>query len=147
MKLLDAKDLRVFRKKALSSIVFRDLGNKESPAALMAEWSGVADQLIASALKIVLKEFEVPPEFCVIALGKLGGRELNYSSDVDLLYIYEGDLEAASKIANRLTRMLDDITEDGFVFRVDNNLRPEGSRGPIVNTVDALERYYEKTGE
>ena len=147
MKLLDAKDLRVFRKKALSSIVFRDLGNKDPPAALMAEWSGVADHLIASALKIVLKEFEAPPEFCVIALGKLGGRELNYSSDVDLLYIYEGDLEAASKVANRLTRMLDDITEDGFVFRVDNNLRPEGSRGPIVNTVDALERYYEKTGE
>ncbi|MBI2341198.1 MAG: hypothetical protein HYU98_00480, partial [Deltaproteobacteria bacterium] len=75
-----------------------------------------------------------------------GSMELNYSSDVDLLYISDGDAESAAKIAGRLSNLLEEITEDGFVFRVDTNLRPMGKDGPLVNSVAGLERYYERSG-
>lgn len=143
---MENSSLRNARKEALASIIKRDIAGSAPPEQLMLEWSKKADELIESALKAVTAEFENPPKFCVLSLGKLGGLELNYSSDVDLLYIYEGDRETATKIANRLTNLLSKITPDGFVYRVDLDLRPEGKQGPIVNTVDALERYYEVTG-
>jgi len=99
--------------------------------------------------------------FVVIGMGKLGGRELNPGSDVDLMLFYETDdggvaspdgstevtlHEYFVRVAQRLTATLDDVTEDGFVFRVDLRLRPEGSRGPLVNSLPAAERYYETWG-
>ena len=99
--------------------------------------------------------------FVVIGMGKLGGRELNPGSDVDLMLFYGSDEgtvvkdgiateltlhEYFTKVAQRLTATLDDVTEDGIVFRVDLRLRPEGSRGPLVNSLPAAERYYETWG-
>jgi len=99
--------------------------------------------------------------FVVIGMGKLGGRELNPGSDVDLMLFYETDEggvvsggrptdvtlhEYFAKVAQRMTATLDDVTEDGLVFRVDLRLRPEGSRGPLVNALPAAERYYETWG-
>ncbi len=142
-----ALELRQTRKEVLKKIYEKDLLGKSSPEKLMFEWSETADRLIQRALDLTLQDIPNPPQFCVLALGKLGGKELNYSSDVDLIYIYEGDFEAATKIAGRLTKLLNDVTEDGFVFRVDLNLRPDGPQGHLVNTIDALERYYEMKGE
>ncbi len=91
----------------------------------------------------------------VFGMGKLGGAELNFSSDVDLLFAYETDAGRAgaltlheffSKVAERTARALDDVTADGICFRVDLRLRPEGIRGPITNALPALERYYEAFG-
>jgi glutamate-ammonia-ligase adenylyltransferase len=95
--------------------------------------------------------------FCVLAMGKLGARELNFSSDVDLVYVYERDGESEgpksvthfayyAKLAELVTESIAKPTEDGFVFRVDLNLRPDGQNGPIVNSLSAAETYYQTFG-
>lgn len=93
--------------------------------------------------------------FCVLALGKHGAEELNFASDIDVLYLYETDEGEAGALslheyftllARGVTRAIGEVTEDDLVFRVDLRLRPEGSRGPLVNSVDSLERYYEAWG-
>jgi glutamate-ammonia-ligase adenylyltransferase len=102
---------------------------------------------------------ERPPGagFCALAMGKLGARELNFSSDVDLVYVYERDGETAgekpvthfayyAKLAELVTEAIAKPTEDGFVFRVDLNLRPDGQNGPLVNSVRAAELYYQSFG-
>lgn len=96
-----------------------------------------------------------PCRFVVFGMGKLGGEELNFSSDVDLVYLYETDQGAAgaltlheffAKVCERLTRAIADVTDEGYVFRVDLRLRPEGTRGPVCNSLGAAERYYESFG-
>jgi glutamate-ammonia-ligase adenylyltransferase len=99
-----------------------------------------------------------PCPFVVIGMGKLGGRELNGGSDIDLLLFYEtddgpdGDAPARSlhehftRVAQRFVATLDKPTEEGFVWRVDLRLRPEGTQGPLVNALAAAERYYETWG-
>jgi glutamate-ammonia-ligase adenylyltransferase len=95
--------------------------------------------------------------FCAIAMGKLGARELNFSSDVDLVYVYDRDGETAgarpvthfayyAKLAELVTESIARPTEDGLVFRVDLNLRPDGQNGPIVNSLRAAELYYQSFG-
>jgi len=118
--------------------------------------SDLADRLIARALGQAIAERTpdaAPAGFAVIGLGKLGGRELNYSSDVDLLFLYdprtlprkpreEAD-QAAVRIAQRLTELLQKRTEDGYAFRVDLRLRPSPEVTPIALPVDAGISYYE----
>ncbi len=97
-----------------------------------------------------------PVGFVVLALGKHGGRELNYSSDIDVLYLYEDD-EAAdgslqpreffSRLAAEVTRVLGEATDEGIVFRVDLRLRPEGDGGPLINSVANALTYYEGWGD
>jgi glutamate-ammonia-ligase adenylyltransferase len=99
-----------------------------------------------------------PCPFVVIGMGKLGGRELNAGSDIDLLLFYqtdEGEVRGPSghtlhehftRVAQRFVSTLDESTEDGIVWRVDLRLRPEGTRGPLVNALAAAERYYETWG-
>lgn len=103
-----------------------------------------------------------PCAFVVIGMGKLGGRELNAGSDIDLMLFYETDdgevrapgsssqshtlHEHFTRVAQRLVATLDEATEDGTVWRVDLRLRPEGTRGPLVNALAATERYYETWG-
>ncbi len=91
----------------------------------------------------------------VIGMGKLGGRELNAGSDIDLILFYETDEGQAgehslhehfTRVAQRFVATLDETTEDGAVWRVDLRLRPEGTRGPLVNALAAAERYYEAWG-
>lgn len=99
--------------------------------------------------------------FVVLGMGKLGGRELNVGSDVDLVPFYETDdgevrkagvpveqslNEHFARVTQRFTQTLENVTEDGIAWRVDLRLRPEGSRGPLVNALPAAERYYETWG-
>ena len=93
--------------------------------------------------------------FVVVGMGKLGGRELNAGSDVDLMLFYDTDdgeggegalHERFTRVAQRFVATLDEPTEDGVVWRVDLRLRPEGTRGPLVNALAAAERYYETWG-
>ena len=94
-----------------------------------------------------------PQSVLAVGMGKLGGGELNVSSDIDLVFVYpeEGETDGARKISNheyfirlgqRVIRALDDITEDGRVFRVDMRLRPNGEAGPIACGFDMLEEYF-----
>jgi glutamate-ammonia-ligase adenylyltransferase len=91
----------------------------------------------------------------VIGMGKLGGDELNFSSDVDVIYVYSSDHGAAgplslheyfAKLAAAVTAAVGEVTEDDIVFRVDLRLRPEGTQGAIANSLAQLERYYETFG-
>jgi [glutamine synthetase] adenylyltransferase / [glutamine synthetase]-adenylyl-L-tyrosine phosphorylase len=92
---------------------------------------------------------------CVIGMGKLGGEELNFASDVDVIYVYSSDHgdagglslhEYFAKLATAVTAALSEVTAEDVVFRVDLRLRPEGSRGAIANSLAQLERYYETFG-
>ena len=92
---------------------------------------------------------------CVVGMGKLGGEELNFASDVDVIYVYSSDNGSAgelslheyfAKLCTQITAALAEVTEDDLVFRVDLRLRPEGSRGAIACSLDSLERYYETFG-
>jgi glutamate-ammonia-ligase adenylyltransferase len=97
-------------------------------------------------------------QLSVIAMGKLGGEELNFASDVDVIYVYSSDNEPETggaaitlhqffgELCRRVTAALAEVTADDVVFRVDLRLRPEGSRGPIANSLPSLERYYETWG-
>ena len=96
-------------------------------------------------------------ELIVVAMGKLGGGELNVSSDIDLIFAYEeegitnGDKPITNqdfftRLAKKLIAVMDEVTEDGFVFRVDMRLRPYGSEGVLVSCLDALEDYYQNNG-
>jgi glutamate-ammonia-ligase adenylyltransferase len=100
--------------------------------------------------------------FSVVGMGKLGGRELNAGSDIDLMLFYETDdgfvvppspssgthtlHEHFTRVAQRFVATLDEATDDGVAWRVDLRLRPEGTRGPLVNALAAAERYYETWG-
>jgi Glutamine synthetase adenylyltransferase len=95
------------------------------------------------------------PGFVVLAMGKLGGEELNFSSDIDLIYVYSSDEGHAGsltlheyycRLSQMVTRAVAEITGDGFVFRVDLRLRPEGGSGAICNSLAAAESYYETFG-
>jgi len=102
-----------------------------------------------------------PARLWIVGMGKLGARELNVSSDIDLIYIYDhdgetaGDAEGRSRLANqeffaravkRIYALVGDTTEHGFVFRIDLALRPNGNSGPSVVSLDALEEYFQVQG-
>ena len=101
-------------------------------------WRGMADKLEG-------KNFE----FAVIGVGKLGGEELNFSSDIDIIYIYsdEAYAELATKLARRINQALTERTGEGMFFRVDLRLRPDGGRGPLASSLRALQTYYDSWGE
>ena len=147
--------LRRWRRRELLRIVLRETVSRDLQVA-MAELSDLAAAAIDGALTAVAREMSprfgpMPCPFSVIGMGKLGGRELNLSSDVDLIYTYEADRDANThawfrRFCQRLTRLLAEPTSEGFVYRVDLGLRPEGSTGPICNSLPATERYYEAWG-
>ncbi|MCA9103068.1 MAG: bifunctional [glutamate--ammonia ligase]-adenylyl-L-tyrosine phosphorylase/[glutamate--ammonia-ligase] adenylyltransferase [Planctomycetales bacterium] len=98
-----------------------------------------------------------PARFAVLGLGKLGGNELNYSSDIDLVLLCDGEgrtdgprplsnVEYFGRVAGELVRLLSEMTDLGQVYRVDLRLRPEGQRGPVVTSFDAAMRYYDFLG-
>ena len=93
--------------------------------------------------------------FVVLGMGKLGGCELILGSGIDICYFYGTDDGAAGsrtlndffgRLGVLIAELLEDVTSDGFAFRVDLRLRPEGSRGPVANSLASAERYYETWG-
>jgi glutamate-ammonia-ligase adenylyltransferase len=130
-----------------------------------AELSALADVALESALaeaEAKVRERLGEPRradgklstLCAFGMGKLGGRELNAGSDVDLLFVYDSDDGSGdiplhdywSRVVRRAVASLDEPSEDGLIWRVDLRLRPEGSGGAITNSVAATERYYETWG-
>ena len=145
--------LRRFRRREILRIGTRDLCLGVSPREIMSDLSVLAVALIQAALERVWARRPADQRwadsFCVLAFGKLGGGELNYSSDVDLLGVYEraGDGgaeqdETCAQVMEGLHADLARHTEEGYAYRVDLRLRPYGGSGAIVHSAEALERYY-----
>jgi len=142
--------LRDFRRREILRIGARDFCLGARTTTVMAELSSLADCSIRAALKRLADERAGGSltGLCVLALGKLGGRELNYSSDVDLLAVRESGGEAepgderATSILEGLRSILSDHTEGGYVYRVDLRLRPYGSSGQLVSELAPLIKYY-----
>ena len=163
--------LRRFKYRHLLRIGARDLLGDADLAMTTEELSHLADACIAEALREAAATVgeavgaPIGPDgsetgLAVIAMGKLGGDELNYSSDVDLMFVYEADGETAggrsgrvangeycARVCRELVALLEEITEEGHVFRVDLRLRPEGRMGPIVLSLDGYRAYYRERAE
>ena len=138
-----AKGLEVLR------IGVRDLlGDAEMPV-IVQEISDLADSCVRMALQICREERGGPRAFSVIAMGKLGGRELNYSSDIDLIFVHgdEEDSLECVRLAKSVGETLAKVTPSGYLFRVDLRLRPEGRFGPVSRSLSSCRAYYESWAE
>ncbi len=161
--------LRKFRLRESVRIAWRDLAGSASLDEVMALMTELADCCVQRALRHTYrwmcesrgtprdKSHEHPVPFIVLGLGKLGGGELNFSSDIDLIFAYgsDGDTDAPrpmsnhqffTKLGRELISVLETRTEDGYVFRVDMRLRPNGRSGPLALSFDATENYYQTHG-
>ena len=160
--------LRQFRNRKLLHILWRDLTGAATVAETLSSLSELADSLIIVAARYAEREFTnrfgrprddsgSELHIVVLAMGKLGGRELNFSSDVDLIFLYprDGETEGERKLSaqefftrlsRRIVGLLDEVTSDGFVYRVDTRLRPFGDSGPPVVSFGALESYLLRHG-
>jgi glutamate-ammonia-ligase adenylyltransferase len=142
--------LRVVRRREILRTGARDVCLGISTRRVMESLSDLADALVAAALERAAVDGGAgAPALCVIALGKLGARELNYSSDVDLLCLCEQDLdpggaERAGAVVRRFRADLSDRTAGGHAGRVDLRLRPWGGAGELVIPAIALRAYYEE---
>jgi len=129
--------LRRLRQRVLLRVMARDLCG----LADLDEVCGTMTDLAEVAIGAALEE----KELIVVGMGKLGGRELNVSSDIDLIFVHPGGMEEQERYeraGRRLIRLLASVTEDGFVFRVDMRLRPYGDSGPLACGFDFLETYF-----
>jgi len=168
----NAKVVCRFKKKELLRITLRDILKKADLTETMLELSILADVIVNESLKLIKKsltETYGEPEkdaFTVISVGKLGSEELNFSSDIDIMFVYgtaDGETSGITtpqgitanritnheyycKLGENLNRFLSANTEDGFIYRVDLRLRPEGQRGSIALPVSGYETYYESWG-
>ncbi len=164
--LMDA--LREFRQREMVRIAWRDLVVRANLNETLDDLSTLADSCIQLALQFLypahcqiwgtpVDDNGQAQHLLVIGMGKLGAYELNFSSDIDLIFVYaeKGVTQGVRSISNEqffihlgqaLIRVLDQITAKGQVFRVDMRLRPFGQSGPLVMNMDALETYYAKHG-
>ncbi len=140
---LDA--LRRFQCWELLRIGTCDLLDLYDLPAVTRQLSNLADSLLRCCLKITaLQSGATIEDLTVLAMGKLGGRELNYSSDIDLLFLSNQDPVLAQKVGERLIEALTRVTDEGFLYRVDMRLRPWGEVGPLVSTLEGYRAYLEK---
>src|ERR1700728_3324168 len=160
--------LRRWRRAEFARIAWRDLAGWASLAETLADLSRAADLALRLAHEFAVRALTVrygqprsaavaPQQLIIVAMGKLGGGELNFSSDIDLVLLYPegGETDGACPISNEeyftrlgqaLIRLLEQPTDDGFVFRVDLRLRPYGASGPLVSNAAALEDYLQLHG-
>ena len=163
------KALRLFRRYILVRLEWSQLTYTSSDEQILNQLSELAEVIIVTArdwlYELSCKEWGTPcshqgePQpLLVLGMGKLGGGELNFSSDIDLIFTYpehgqtqggRRELDNAvffTRLGQRLIKALDSITEDGFVYRVDMRLRPLGEGGPLVLSFSSMEDYYQEQG-
>lgn len=161
--------LRKLRQRVILRLIVRDLNGLADLNEVMQVVSALAETTLQAALQHLTPwleaQYGVPigedsgerQHFTVVGMGKLGGHELNVSSDIDLIFAFAEDgetngaksisnIEFFTRLAKRLIAAIDEITEDGFVFRVDMRLRPYGSEGPLACSFAMLEEYYQNQG-
>jgi glutamate-ammonia-ligase adenylyltransferase len=153
--------LKRWKRRETLRIAARDLLRRETVETATAQISDLAGVVVDTALSIVMGQLLVaeerdtaPGAFAVIGMGKLGGRELNYSSDIDLLYVYDsGDEDASTsrdffhRLGRKLTAALGEYTGESYLYRVDLRLRPGGAKGNIAYSLEEYDEYYTAWGE
>lgn len=174
-KALDSPDeaslglaLRRGRRRIMLAIAIAEIGGDASLGDVLGWLTELADCAVQVASGCLYRQLaerwgeprnatgEAQP-FVVLGMGKLGGRELNFSSDIDLIFAYpeEGETDATRtrsnaeffrRLGQALIRVLDEVTAEGFVFRVDMRLRPHGEVGALAHSFSALEQYYQREG-
>ncbi len=182
---LDA--LKRFKRRHLLRIAARDILGAETLPSATAQLSDLADAIVEKTCSVVgdqqagkergssvatrksSQKAGLRQHFCVVGMGKLGGRELNYSSDIDLIYVFDADAAAMQHVASRprrkahcsagdgeefflklardLTRALTEYTSESYLYRIDLRLRPMGATGQIAYSIGQYRHYYETWGE
>ena len=155
-----ATALRELRARVFLRVAARDLAGLAPLAEVVATMSDLAEVALEASLALHRGRLEAElgapagssrPDLIVVGMGKLGGRELNVSSDIDLVFAYpeEGETTRGAsnheffvRLGQRIIRSLADLTGDGQVFRVDMRLRPWGEAGPLATSLEALEQYF-----
>ncbi|MER6736669.1 bifunctional [glutamine synthetase] adenylyltransferase/[glutamine synthetase]-adenylyl-L-tyrosine phosphorylase [Streptomyces puniciscabiei] len=154
-KATDPVSLRVAYRRCLLSIAARDVCGTTDVAETAAELADLATATLRAALAIAQAQAPADAAACrlaVIAMGKCGGHELNYVSDVDVIFVAEAAegtteakaLTAATRLASHLMRICSETTVEGSIWPVDANLRPEGRNGPLVRTLSSHLAYYQR---
>ncbi len=155
-------DLAIFRRRQLLRIVLRDVLLYADLSETAEDLSNLADAILNVTWRAVRRDLtkerglmnthhaEGKPLFSVIALGKLGGRELNYSSDIDLMFVHSGGGPTAKEFfnlaASRMTELLSTYSPEGLCYRVDLRLRPDGKLGEICQSLESARQYYATRG-
>jgi len=164
--------LRRFRKREYMRIAIKDLLQLGTLSEITGELSAIADITLQVAYEIAYRHlkarygvpfYEEPDgskgecKFTILGMGKLGGEELNYSSDIDIMFLYTSDRGGTEggltnhqffvKLSELVINLMGSITEDGFVFRIDTRLRPEGEKGDLASSLRSYEIYYESWGQ
>ena len=159
-------ELAKFRRRQILRIVIRDVLGLGTLPEITGELTAVADVLVEVAYERIYQDLVAqygpprsedssPAHFAVIALGKMGAQELNYSSDIDLMFLYSANGQTAGvtsisnkeffkRASNQLTGLLSAYSAEGMCYRVDLRLRPDGSLGEVCLSVEGAQTYYEK---
>src|SRR3989338_4271545 len=163
-----ARAVRKLRKQVMVKLILRDLNGLAGLNEVMQAMTAMAEVCVQQAQACLMQvlqtqygtplgETGAPQPLLVIGMGKLGGGELNVSSDIDLIFVYpeDGETDGARKLSNhefftrlgrKLINLINEATGDGYVFRVDMRLRPYGDSGPLVTSFAALEEYLVSQG-
>ena len=153
--------LRLWKGREMTRIALREVAEVAPLEETTAELSLLAEICVAQVLEhwnTEMRNRRGSPEtdFAVLGLGKLGGRELNHSSDIDVIFLYEkeGDITANlnyhewfNSLGNKIIKTFSSSSSDGSLFRIDLRLRPEGTAGPLVRSLESMENYYAGFGE
>src|SRR5574340_442071 len=164
-----SRAVRVLRKRVMVKLILRDLNGLADLDEVMQAMTALAETCVQKAQACLMQALQAqfgtplgetnaaPQELLIIGMGKLGGGELNVSSDIDLIFVYpeDGETSGPRKLSNhevftrlgrKLISLINEPTGDGYVFRVDMRLRPYGDSGPLVMSFAALEEYLVSQG-
>ena len=160
--------IRRFKRRESLRIALRDLLQDANVETTTLELANLAEAALQNCYEIGCSQMKpkygtplnedgtVPCRFAIIGMGKLGGYELNFSSDIDLIFVYSDEgktdqgidnSEYYSRLCEFIIKAMSDVTADGYVFRVDIRLRPESSAGVIIRSMESYESYYEGWGD
>jgi glutamate-ammonia-ligase adenylyltransferase len=143
--------LRRYHEAELMRLGLRDILGLADFEQNLAELSALADACLQYALEVVMRKNKIrTPPFVVIGLGKLGGCEIDYGSDLDILFVTDAkakELPKLQRLAVNMKELLLRRTEQGMVFHTDARLRPDGEKGLLVNTLPACEEYYRQRAQ
>ncbi|MBA3302610.1 MAG: hypothetical protein H0U26_01910 [Acidimicrobiia bacterium] len=141
------KGLKRFKERELAHIAVRDLLGR----APVDDTNAALSELAEATLQAAVQALEPTLGFAVVALGRFGGRELSYASDLDVLFVHEGstaaDFAEAEKLATNLLRFVKGATPAERVYLLDLDLRPEGRQGPLARSLDAFRTYFDRWAE